>query len=33
MGVPKGDTIIKPGDRVVVFARPGAIHAVEKLFN
>ncbi len=33
MTVPKGDTIIKPGDRVVVFARPGAIHAVEKLFN
>jgi len=33
MTVPKGDTTIRPGDRVVVFARPSAIHAVEKLFK
>jgi len=33
MKVPKGDTTIEPDDRVVVFARPGAIPLVEKLFN
>jgi trk system potassium uptake protein TrkA len=33
MTVPKGDTVIQPGDRVVVFTRPGAVHAVEKLFK
>jgi trk system potassium uptake protein TrkA len=33
MTVPKGDTLIQPGDRVVVFTRPVAIPAVEKLFK
>jgi trk system potassium uptake protein TrkA len=33
MTVPKGDTVIRPGDRVVVFSRPSAIHAVERLFK
>ena len=33
MTVPKGDTMIQPGDRVVVFARAVAIPAVEKLFK
>lgn len=31
MTVPKGDTIIQTGDRVLVFTRPGAIGDVEKL--
>jgi trk system potassium uptake protein TrkA len=33
MTVPKGDTLIQPGDRVVVFTRPGSIQAVERLFK
>ena len=28
-----GDTIILPGDHVVVFCLSGALHKVEKLFN
>lgn len=31
--VPKGDTVIEPGDRVVVVALPEAISTVEKLFG
>lgn len=30
--IPKGDTIIKPGDKVVIFTTPAAFHKVEKLF-
>lgn len=33
MTVPKGDTVIQPGDRVVVFTTPKAVHEVEKLFK
>jgi trk system potassium uptake protein TrkA len=33
MQIPDGNTVIKGGDRVVVFARPEAIPAVEKLFT
>jgi trk system potassium uptake protein TrkA len=33
MTVPKGDTLIQSGDRVLVFTRPGSIHEVEKLFK
>jgi trk system potassium uptake protein TrkA len=33
MTVPKGDTQIRPGDRVVVFALPGALNELEKLFK
>jgi trk system potassium uptake protein TrkA len=33
MTVPKGDTVIQPADRVVVFMRPATIHAVEKFFK
>jgi trk system potassium uptake protein TrkA len=33
MTVPKGDTRIQSGDRVLVFTRPGAINEVEKLFK
>jgi trk system potassium uptake protein TrkA len=33
MTVPKGDTKIHPGDRVVVFTTPKALHEVEKLFK
>lgn len=29
----KGDTVILPGDHVVVFCLAGAIHKIEKLFN
>ncbi|MBQ9074225.1 MAG: Trk system potassium transporter TrkA, partial [Muribaculaceae bacterium] len=29
----KGNTIIEPGDHVVVFCLSGAIHKVERLFN
>ena len=28
-----GNTVIQPGDYVVVFCLSGAIHKVEKLFN
>ncbi len=28
-----GNTVIQPGDHVVVFCLSGAIHKVEKLFN
>ena len=28
-----GNTVIQPGDHVVVFCLTGAIHKVEKLFN
>ncbi|MDE7143227.1 MAG: Trk system potassium transporter TrkA, partial [Muribaculaceae bacterium] len=28
-----GDTLIMPGDRVVVFCLSGAIHKIERLFN
>lgn len=31
--IAKGDTIIKPNDRVVVFALPSAISKIEKFFN
>jgi trk system potassium uptake protein TrkA len=31
--IPVGNTIIKPKDKVVLFALPSAIHEVEKLFN
>jgi trk system potassium uptake protein TrkA len=30
--IPRGDTQIEPGDRVVVFALPDAVESVEKLF-
>jgi trk system potassium uptake protein TrkA len=33
MMVPKGDTIIRPGDRVVVFTTPKSLNEVEKLFE
>jgi trk system potassium uptake protein TrkA len=33
MEIPKGDTRIKPGDTVVVFALPDAIPRIEKLFT
>lgn len=33
MTVPKGDTVIEPGDRVVIFTTPKAMHDVEKLFK
>ena len=33
MTVPKGDTIIQPGDRVVVFTTPKSLIEVEKLFK
>ena len=32
MVVPKGDTVVAPGDKVVVFALPQAVEDVEKLF-
>lgn len=28
-----GNTVIQPGDHVVVFCLSGALHKVEKLFN
>jgi trk system potassium uptake protein TrkA len=31
--IPVGETQIEPNDKVVVFAMPGAIHEVEKLFD
>jgi trk system potassium uptake protein TrkA len=31
--IPIGDTHIKAGDKVVLFALPSAIHDVEKMFN
>ena len=31
--IPKGDTQIKPGDKVVVFSTPDALDEVEKLFE
>jgi Trk K+ transport system NAD-binding subunit len=31
--IPRGDTQIQPGDRVVIFALPSAISAVEQLFE
>ncbi|UCG51342.1 MAG: Trk system potassium transporter TrkA [Candidatus Latescibacterota bacterium] len=31
--IPKGDTRIQPGDKVVVFSMPDALEEVEKLFN
>ncbi len=31
--VPHGDTVVRPGDRMIVFALPEAIGAVEKLFG
>ena len=30
--IPWGETVIRPGDRVVVFALPDAIDAIENLF-
>lgn len=33
MTVPKGDTVIEPGDRVLIFAVPSALNEVEKLFK
>jgi trk system potassium uptake protein TrkA len=31
--VPKGDTHIMPGDKVIIFALPNAVKAVEKMFS
>ena len=31
--IARGDTQIKPYDRVVVFALPGVIHSIGKFFN
>jgi len=31
--VPRGDTHIRSGDRVIVFTLPGSLSAVEKLFK
>jgi trk system potassium uptake protein TrkA len=31
--IPRGDTQVEDGDRVVVFALPNAVEAVEKLFS
>jgi len=31
--IPRGDTIIKPGERVIIFTQPEAIPAVERLFT
>jgi len=31
--IPTGETQLQPGDQVVLFAMPAAIHEVEKLFN
>jgi len=31
--VPKGDTVIDPGDRVIIFARRGAMSKVEKVLS
>jgi trk system potassium uptake protein TrkA len=33
MQIPTGNTQVKPGDTVVVFALPDAIPRIEKLFN
>ena len=30
--IPRGDTVIKPKDRVVIFAAASAVKSVEKLF-
>jgi trk system potassium uptake protein TrkA len=31
--IPRGDTQVQAGDRVVVFALPKAVEAVEKMFS
>lgn len=31
--IPKGDTEIEPGDKVVIFSTPSALSKVEKLFK
>jgi Trk K+ transport system NAD-binding subunit len=31
--IPRGDTRVEEGDRVVVFALPGALDALDKLFK
>ena len=31
--LPRGDTMIKPGDRIIVFSLPDHIHTVENLFH
>ena len=31
--IPGGDTVIEPGDRVVIYALPDAIRSIEKLFD
>ncbi|MDT8274122.1 MAG: TrkA C-terminal domain-containing protein, partial [Desulfomonilia bacterium] len=31
--VPSGDTVIKPGDRVIIFAKRGAMPSVEKILS
>ncbi|MBI4712155.1 MAG: Trk system potassium transporter TrkA [Planctomycetes bacterium] len=31
--IPRGDTIVKPGERVIVFTLPEAVKKIEKLFN
>ncbi|MBW1873577.1 MAG: hypothetical protein JRJ19_16035, partial [Deltaproteobacteria bacterium] len=33
MQIPTGDTLLEPGDIVVVFALPDAIPRIEKLFT
>ena len=32
-GIPNGDTVLLPHDRVIVFALPSAIPKVEKMFS
>lgn len=32
-GIPNGDTVLEPYDRVIVFAQPSAISKVEKMFS
>ncbi len=32
-GIPHGDTVLEPHDRVIVFAQPSAISKVEKMFS
>jgi trk system potassium uptake protein TrkA len=33
MTIPKGDTMIRPGDRVVIFTTPASLHEVQKFFK
>ena len=33
MVIPRGDTLIEPGDKVVIFAHPRALDGVENLFK